>query len=291
MTETGVNKSGSAGAFGRRLLLAVDAKGYGGADAVTQSQFQEAIRRLLNEAADAARLNPRRWVTQEGGDSLFAVLPEGASEPDLVDTFMRTLNARLRDFNCNRMPRAWLRLRAAVHFGPASAGANGFVGSAPVEIGRVLNCAALRGALAEVPDACLAVAVSAIVFRDVVKAHTTLREDEFRREQVAEKEYRGEAWIWVPGAGVRPSEPDSNETAPRDTVPDGQSVAEGAGHAAGEASRQPQTASVYHQWNQHGGAGAQGPGANVTINNHWPPGSYPPDELPARNPGTDGGGA
>ena len=38
--------------FGRRLLLAVDAKGYGGVDVLTQRQFQEAIQRLLAEAAE-----------------------------------------------------------------------------------------------------------------------------------------------------------------------------------------------------------------------------------------------
>ncbi|MEU5000167.1 hypothetical protein [Streptomyces sp. NPDC021622] len=193
------------GEFGRRLLLAVDAEGYGRADVLTQREFQEAIARLSGEAADAAGLDRARWVTQEGGDSLFAVLPAdlGAAEPVLVDAFMRGLDAGLRAFNHNRVRQAWLRLRAAVHFGPASLGANGFVGSAPVEIGRILDSTALRTALAEASDACLAVAVSAVVFHDVVRgeAYTSLRSDEFRQVRVEEKEYRGEAWIWVPGGG------------------------------------------------------------------------------------------
>ncbi|MCX4665638.1 hypothetical protein OG453_02935 [Streptomyces sp. NBC_01381] len=193
------------GEFGRRLLLAVDAEGYGRADVLTQREFQEAIARLSGEAADAAGLDRARWVTQEGGDSLFAVLPAdlGAAEPVLVDAFMRGLDAGLRAFNHNRVRQAWLRLRAAVHFGPASLGANGFVGSAPVEIGRILDSTALRTALAEASDACLAVGVSAVVFHDVVRgeAYTSLRKDEFRQVRVEEKEYRGEAWIWVPGGG------------------------------------------------------------------------------------------
>ncbi|MEV8021700.1 hypothetical protein AB0O76_36305 [Streptomyces sp. NPDC086554] len=193
------------GEFGRRLLLAVDAEGYGRADVLTQREFQEAITRLSGEAADAAGLDRARWLTQEGGDSLFAVLPADAdaAEPVLVDAFMRGLDAGLRAFNHNRVRQAWLRLRAAVHFGPASLGANGFVGSAPVEIGRILDSKALRTALAEAPDACLAVAVSAVVFHDVVRgeAYTSLRRDEFRQVRIEEKEYRGEAWIWVPGGG------------------------------------------------------------------------------------------
>ncbi|MGW7044992.1 hypothetical protein ACWGDT_20200 [Streptomyces avermitilis] len=190
--------------FGRRLLLAVDAKGYGGVDVLTQTQLQEAIQRLLGQAADAAGLERERWATQEAGDSVLAVLPEGAFEPDLVDTFMRSLDAGLRAFNHGRLPQAWLRLRAAVHFGTASPAANGFVGRAPVEIGRIRDSAVLRSALAAAPDAPLAVAVSATVFNDVIReAYTTIRAQEFREVRIEEKEYTGRAWIWVPGYDVR----------------------------------------------------------------------------------------
>ncbi|MCZ4509125.1 hypothetical protein O3Q52_13105 [Streptomyces sp. ActVer] len=205
MATNGKDGPGGAGAFARRLLLSVDAKGYGGADTVRQHQFQEAIVRLLELASDAAGLNREKWLTQEGGDSLFAVLPEGASEPALVDAFMRSLEASLRAFNIGRETEAWLRLRAAVHFGETSPAANGFAGSAPVEIGRIRDCAALRAALDQLSEAPLAVGLSATVFRDVVqgKAYTTIRENEFREVPVKEKEYRGAAWIWVPGADVR----------------------------------------------------------------------------------------
>ncbi|WP_055490399.1 hypothetical protein [Streptomyces sp. TP-A0356] len=190
--------------FGRRLLLAVDAKGYGGVDVLTQRQLQEAIQRLLGEAAAVAGLQRERWSTQEAGDSVLAVLPEGASEPALVDTFMRQLDAGLRAFNHGRLPEAWLRLRAVVHFGTASPAANGFVGRAPVEIGRMLDSRVLRAALAAAPGACLAVAVSATVFNDVVReAYTTIRAQEFREVLIEEKEYAGRAWVWVPGYDVR----------------------------------------------------------------------------------------
>ncbi|MFJ8793847.1 hypothetical protein [Streptomyces sp. NPDC102462] len=209
MTANRGEGRGRSGTFGRRLLLAVDAKGYGAADAVTQRQFQEAISRLVDAAADEAELHRADWRTQEGGDSVFAVLPESACEPALIDRFMPALHRGLRAFNQNRIPQARLRLRAAVHFGPASPGANGFVGRAPVEIGRILDSRTLRAALAEAPDTCLAVAVSAGVFDDVVRGmHTSMSPEEFRHAHVEEKEYRGEAWIWVPDAGARqPQDP------------------------------------------------------------------------------------
>lgn len=200
MADEGVDGPGDPGQFGRRLLLAVDVHGYGHVDIVMQRQFREGMTRLLDEAADRARLNRARWATQEGGDSLFVVLPETVSFPALLGDFMVTLDAGLRAFNRDRMAEARLRLRVAVHFGSVSLGANGFVGRAPVEIHRILNCAALRNVLVEAPDTCLAVAVSATVFRDAVQSrYTIIRPEEFRQVRVEEKEYLGEAWIWVPG--------------------------------------------------------------------------------------------
>ncbi|MEU3185129.1 hypothetical protein ABZ707_13135 [Streptomyces sp. NPDC006923] len=234
MTANGTEGPGSAGGFERRLLLAVDAKGYGRADTVTQREFQEAITRLLDAAAATARLYRASWVIQEGGDSVFAVLPGKAYEPALIDTFMRALDAGLRAFNQNRVPRGRLRLRAAVHFGAASLGANGFVGRAPVETGRILDCTALRRALQVAPDACLAVAVSAAVFHDVVRdAYTTIPPDEFCQVRVEEKEYEGEAWIWVPGFGIRQSdlEPDRRATVPGAEGPETDGGDSGAGEA------------------------------------------------------------
>ncbi|WP_411071031.1 hypothetical protein [Streptomyces sp. cmx-4-25] len=234
MTANGTDGHGGPRTFRRRLLLAVDAKGYGRTDAVTQREFQAGITRLLDGASGTAGLDRARWETQEGGDSVFAVLPEGAYEPALVDTFMRALDAGLRAFNRNRVPESRLRLRAAVHFGPASRGPNGFVGRAPVEIGRILDCAALRDALTAAPDACLAVAVSAPVFHDSVgAAYTTVPADEFRHARVREKEYEGDAWIWVPGARTGPEPPRGRRTAARPSAtapgrPTGPSVPPGA---------------------------------------------------------------
>ncbi|WP_406400117.1 hypothetical protein [Streptomyces uncialis] len=194
---------GGLDTFGRRLLLAVDAKGYGRADVLTQSCFQEAIPQLVGVAARAAGEDMAAWAVQQAGDSVMAVLPEGASEPAMVDTFMRRLDAGLRAFNHGRVRDSWLELRAALHFGTASPGANGFVGRAPVEIGRLLDSRVLRSALAAAEDAPLAVAVSATVFNDVVReAYTTVRARDFLQVRIEEKEYAGRAWIWVPGHDV-----------------------------------------------------------------------------------------
>lgn len=187
--------------FGRRLLLLVDAKGYGACGPIRQREFQEAIPRLVEAAAQAAGLEYADWLTQAQGDALFAVLPDGASEPALVDTFTRALEAGLRNFNDSRVAEAWLRLRVAVHYGPASGGDLGFVGPGPVELARLNGSAGLRAALKQSPQAHLALGVTAVIYGDVIRpGYTTLRPGQFRQIEVAEKEYRGSAWIWVPNA-------------------------------------------------------------------------------------------
>ena len=193
--------------FGRRLLLLVDAKGYGASSPVRQREFQEAIPRLVEAAAHAAGLRYSDWETQAQGDALFAVLPEGTSEPTLVDTFMRALEAGLRNYNESRLPQAWLRLRATVHYGPASRGDLGFVGPGPVELARLNASDGLKAALAQAPDAHLAVGVSEPIYVDVIRpGYTTLRPGRFWRVEAVEKEYRGTVWIWVPNASGHPKE-------------------------------------------------------------------------------------
>lgn len=190
------------------LLLAIDAQGFGGAALALQRQFLEAMLRLVHEAAAAAGLRPDGWRTQDGGDSLLVVLPPETPASALVDTFMRHLDAGLRAFNRDRVRQASLRLRAAVHQGVVSTDAHGFVGRAVDTTVRIASSAALHTALAEAPDACLAVGVSEAIFGDVVRGMATgIRLEKFRQVPVEQKQYRGKAWIWVPGASPRPLEP------------------------------------------------------------------------------------
>ncbi|WP_030711971.1 hypothetical protein [Streptomyces sp. NRRL S-237] len=194
---------GAMGRFDRRLLLAVDARGYGSADTARQRDIQTVLPRLLADAAEAAGLDRDSWVRQAAGDSEFAVLPADSGEQALVEPFMRRLDAGLRAYNRDRVPAARLALRAAVHFGPASEAPNGFVGPGPVEVSRVLESDPLRRALAAAPDATLAVALTAPIFTEVVaQGYTNFRPEEFREVVVEKKEYRGRAWLWVSGCDV-----------------------------------------------------------------------------------------
>ncbi|MFL6110138.1 MAG: hypothetical protein ACJ786_02120, partial [Catenulispora sp.] len=56
--------AGAGRQFGRRLLLLVDAKGYGAGGPIRQREFQEAIPRLVEAAAQAAALRYPDWESQ-----------------------------------------------------------------------------------------------------------------------------------------------------------------------------------------------------------------------------------
>jgi len=97
-----------------------------------------------------------------------------------------------------------MRLRLAFHSGVAYPAALGFAGPAVVAASRLVQCEELRAALAAADDANLVVIVSPTAYEIVTLSHTTLDARHFRRVDVHVKEYRSEAWIWVPGGGGVP---------------------------------------------------------------------------------------
>lgn len=188
--------------FERRLLLSVDAKGYGEGTDRRHGVVQRALLTVLDDAAERAGLSRAAWARQPGGDGELAVLPPGEREPRVADDFVRHLAAALRRSNRDEDPRKRLRLRLALHFGPTMPEVNGFRGSGPVVVSRLCGCRPLRAALLG-SGADLAVILSEQVFNDViVQEHTSLEATDFRRVRVRDKEYDRDAWIIVPGHDV-----------------------------------------------------------------------------------------
>ncbi|GGR76969.1 hypothetical protein Snoj_80060 [Streptomyces nojiriensis] len=262
---------GAMGVFDRRLLLAVDARGYGSADTARQREIQTVLPRLLSESAEAAGLDRASWVRQAAGDSEFAVLPAGSDEQALVEPFMRRLDAGLRAHNRDRVPGARLALRAAVHFGPASEAPNGFVGPGPVEVSRILESDPLRRALAAAPDAALAVALTAPVFTELVaQGYTNFRPEEFREVVVEKKEYRGRAWLWVSGYDVHTLDLGDSVTGSRSASDSGSGSGDGSGDGSGSSdSSGSRTDSGSASGSGSGSAAAgAGGGDSVTTNLH-----------------------
>ncbi|QKG21698.1 hypothetical protein [Actinomadura verrucosospora] len=224
--------------FARRLVVSVDAKGYGGSTGNWQARIQAGLLRVLGLAAERAGLDRSGWATQPAGDGELAVLPAGEPEPRVVDDFARHLHAELRRHNRDLPADKRLRLRLAVHFGPAIPAGNGYSGAGPVVASRLCDSPPLRAAL-DLTGAALAVIVSARVFSETVEQeHTSLDPADFRRVTVRVKEFAEDAWIWVPGHDIDGLDLDSGQAPPPGAGPaprpaDGAAQEPAAGDYAG----------------------------------------------------------
>lgn len=192
----------SGDVYRRRLLVSVDARGYGGSDDLRQDEIQRLLPEVLDTAADRAGLHRGEWGRQPAGDGELAVLPDSESEPGVVDDYVRELHAVLGRKNRNLRSELRLRLRLAIHHGMAKPAPMGYSGQGVVEVSRLVDCTIARAALAA-SGADLAVILSRRVFEDTVRqSHISIPATGFRRVTVWNKELRDDAWLYVPGCDV-----------------------------------------------------------------------------------------
>nr|MDT0663210.1 hypothetical protein [Micromonospora sp. DSM 115978] len=197
----------------RRLLISVDMERYSGRNNPQQYEAQRAFRQLLQDAATAVGLDRMSWKTQQAGDGELAILPAGTREPRVIGRFVPELNRVTRSYNSTRLPVARIRLRVALHQGLVHLdGANGFPGTAVIEVCRLCDAVPLKRALAAFPDAGVALIVSAGIYREVVSNYPEeLRPERFRQVEVAHpaKGFREPAWLCVLDEDVStlPAEP------------------------------------------------------------------------------------
>jgi hypothetical protein len=189
-----------------RVMLTIDIEDYSIRTDAEQRVLQAAFRSALEDAAHAAGLNRRGWLTQFSGDGVFAVLPHGTDVTRLMDDFLRDLDAELGRYNRRRHEQAWtrMRLRLAVHAGPVYLdGPTGWPGHHAVEPGRLRDSQPVRAALAACPGADLAVIVSSEIYRDYVsQGPGNPRPTEFRAVLAQAKKQSYVAHLLVPGFDV-----------------------------------------------------------------------------------------
>jgi class 3 adenylate cyclase len=188
--------------FGRALLMACDATGYGSGDDQLQAAMQDGLIRVLDEAAIGAGLVRSEWDKNSTGDGELALLPASESEPRVVDDFVRELGAALARHNRHLADRARLRLRVAIHYGVAYPASNGYAGQGVVAVSRLLDSAPIREAMRQ-SDTELALILSDGVYSEtVLNGHTSLRPQDFCQVEVRIKEFAANAWIWLPHGDV-----------------------------------------------------------------------------------------
>ncbi|MFJ6670782.1 hypothetical protein ACIQMJ_06695 [Actinosynnema sp. NPDC091369] len=201
--------------FQRSLLVCCDLKSYGSADDLLQRELQELLVRSLDRAGEAAGLDRASWRRQAKGDEEWAVLPAATPEGDVVDRYVRALDAELAKTNRYRVPEAKLRMRMAIHFGTTVEGANGYPGQDAVLVSRLLNSEPPHAALEQSPGSDLVVVLSDTLFTSLVAArYTTLRPEDFRRVDVRVKNFRGHGWMWLPSGDVHSLVLDAAEPDP-----------------------------------------------------------------------------
>lgn len=199
--------------FDRRVLVAVDVTGYGAGTDQDHFSVQAGLTEVLETAAAKAGLRREQWVIQSAGDGELAILPPDQREPVVVDEYVRHLDEALTAHNSAPGSGPSIRLRMAVHFGAAMPADNGYAGQGVVAVSRLVEAPAVKRALADDPNARLALILSNQVYMDVVQqGHVSVPKTDFTRIGVQVKQYKDTAWVKVLGApdAVKPSDPDVN---------------------------------------------------------------------------------
>ncbi|GAA2639289.1 hypothetical protein GCM10010399_85840 [Dactylosporangium fulvum] len=186
----------------RRLCLAVDVQRYSALDNAGQLRAQAVLKRLLDQALDAAGLRRSRVERQDRGDGQLVLLPAAIDEGAAIGAVVRRLTDGLAE--ANRAGGDRLRLRLALAQGVTHRAATGFVGKAVVDACRLVNASELRAALESDAGRDLVVAVTDDLFQDVVvHGYAGLSGAGFRRVHIdlLEKAYSSSAWLSLPDAG------------------------------------------------------------------------------------------
>ena len=226
--------SGASTAFGRHLLVAVDAVGYSKGNDQAHLAVQAALPKVLSTAARHAKLDRGTWRLQQQGDGQLAILPHDQPEPAVVDDFARHLAQALATHNAKTAPDHRLRLRMAIHCGTAVEADNGYAGQGVVAVCRLVDSDPVRDALAELPEADLAVILSHQVFVDTVRGgYVSFAESDFTPVRVRVKEFSDQAWVTVlSGPASRPTPPRAQDARHDQDARDGTREADNIGELA-----------------------------------------------------------
>ncbi|GAA3019850.1 hypothetical protein [Streptosporangium longisporum] len=185
--------------FSRRLVMAVDAEGYGRGDDLRHDSIQSGLAQVMDRSAREAGLRRETWARQEAGDGEVSILPEREAELRVIDDLVHRVRKALHDHNRERRDDARLRIRIAIGHGVVKRGAMGFIGQVVVTTCRLLDAKVARTALKMNPRADLVLILTDRLYEDVVRQlHTSYRPESFTRSEVPTKERTEIAWMWIP---------------------------------------------------------------------------------------------
>jgi hypothetical protein len=188
----------SRGVTGRKLRMGfvLDVVGYGARSAPLRSDVQRRLPRLVStmllQCGMALESVEHEWT----GDGINVVIPADADPTVALPVLLRALAALLGEDNARGDDR--MRLRMSVGIGLVENSTAGFGGPMIIEMSRMVNSAALRSALDAYPRADLVAAISDQAHSAIIRpGYPGIPGTQFTRADVAEKEFRAPAWIWV----------------------------------------------------------------------------------------------
>jgi len=188
----------SHGVTGRKLRMGfvLDVVGYGARSAPLRSGVQRRLPRLVSTMLLQCGMSLESVEHEWTGDGINAVIPVDADPTVALPVLLRVLAALLGQDNARNDDR--MRLRMSVGIGLVENSTAGFGGPMIIEMSRMVNSMALRSALDAYPRADLAAAISDQVHSAIIRpGYPGIPGTQFTRADVAEKEFRGPAWIWV----------------------------------------------------------------------------------------------
>lgn len=182
-----------------RSLVAVDIEGYSRRPNQGHLQLRAALRRVMADAFEGARVEIDPTEQQDQGDGFLTLVKPEVSKVVLVDELVREIQNALRPYNRYQMTEGRMRLRVALHSGEVHPDGTGFAGQAIVGVNRLIDAEQLKKALTVAPKD-IAVIISDGLYRDIV-AHNygAIDSGEYTRVEVTVKEFREPAWVRVPG--------------------------------------------------------------------------------------------
>ncbi|AXX34290.1 hypothetical protein KCV87_21025 [Actinosynnema pretiosum subsp. pretiosum] len=185
-----------------RALLAVDMAGSSAPDRNDRAmaRARDALFGALESAFDRSAVPWRECEVEDQGDGCVVRVPARFPKAALVHPLLGTLSDLLHEHNEFASASTRVRVRAVLHAGELAVDGRGMTGRTQVVVARLLDCAALRAALADAPSAAVALAVSERFYEDVVEqGGLGIRPDDFWFAEVGGAGSLAVAWLTVVG--------------------------------------------------------------------------------------------
>ncbi|MGW0732267.1 hypothetical protein [Streptomyces sp. NPDC002851] len=184
-----------------RALFAMDIERSAGRGDAALLQIRDVLSSALRESFERSGIDWAQCLCADLGDGMQVTAPAGLRKTKLIHPLIHELGVRLHAHNRLAGPLTRIRVRIALHAGDVHVHPDGQVVGRPLEVlARLLNAAPARTALAQAPDAALALLVSQHFYDDTIcHGYPGIDPATFRGTTVTEKEYTASAWLHVPG--------------------------------------------------------------------------------------------